>query len=74
MENKALMSRLVVTNELCNKCAVQQNTQEVSANKYYKVMDDLEMKNNHGDAHVTHRNWLFYGNDMANGTLFRFMQ
>ena len=32
------------------------------------------MKNNHGDAHVTHRNWLFYGNDMANGTLFRFMQ
>ena len=43
-------------------------------NKYCKVMDDLEMKNNHGDAHVTHRNWLFYGNDMANGTLFRFMQ
>lgn len=56
MENKALMSRLVVTDELCNKCAVQQNTEEVSANKYYKVMDDLEMKNNHGDAHVTHRN------------------
>ena len=48
--------------------------QEISANKLCKVMNDLEMNKNQGDAHATQRNWLFYGNDMINGTLFRFMQ